>query len=294
MRGLVFSIDDAYVVPFKVLWRSLIRSNSIPKATRVFILHEDTLTERSVKEITRCISKDGFAASFVDATYKVPDDLPISKNDHVSKATFYRLFVASILPREISSAVYLDSDAIVIRSIRILFEMELTKPIAAVDHLSPEDGLRLWGDISGNYFQAGVLIIDLAAWRSFGYESVFANILSNNRSMIKWWDQCILNLAFKDNWQRLPVWFNVCAAVRNVIDAEIIESKGCYIHFDGSNKPWKTLSETPQSLRWYCAYEDTFGAPFDFTSIKQGLRKTIVINTKKAVARVVKKILRIS
>ena len=267
MRGLVFSIDDAYVMPFKVLWHSLIKTDSIPLNTPVFILHERSLSQGSIDELTNLIGNNGFACSFVDATPLLPGDLPIKDSDHVSKATFYRLYVASILPDNIKSVVYLDSDALVVRSIIALFYRELSAPVAAVDHLTPWNGLRLWGDISGSYFQAGVLIIDIDAWRKANYESVFWKILRDERSKIQCWDQCVLNIAFKDNWQRLPIWYNVSNRVRQLVDPERIDICGCFIHLDGAGKPWNSFSRKAHFLQWYEAYEQTFSSPFDVSAL---------------------------
>ena len=267
MRGLVFSIDDAYVVPFKVLWHSLIKTDSIPRKTPIFILHENSLSQRSIQDLTILISREAFDCLFVDASPLLPDNLPLKDGDHVSKATFYRLYVASILPESIKSVVYLDSDAIVIRSIRALFDLKLSAPVAAVDALSPCNALRTWGDISGSYFQAGVLIIDINSWREDNYEKVFEKILKYDRNKIKWWDQCILNLAFKDNWHRLPVWYNVCGSVRLIVDPEQIKLHARFLHLDGSEKPWKTFSRQSHFLQWYETYRQAFGSSFDVTDL---------------------------
>ena len=220
MRALVFSIDNAYVMPFKVLWHSLVLSDSIPGNTPVFILHDKDFSQYSIDELSFLIANNGFSCSFINASSFLPADLPIEDDDHVSLATFYRLYAARILPKDVKSAVYLDSDTLAVRSIRHLFQVELTSPVAAVDHLTQTDALRIWGDVSGCYFQAGVLVINIEAWRKNDYERDFELIIQNNRDRIKFWDQCILNIAFKDNWQRLPVWYNVCGMVRYYIDAK--------------------------------------------------------------------------
>ena len=68
MRGLVFSIDDAYVVPFKVLWHSLIKTDSIPRETPIFILHESSLSKKSIQDLTILIGREAFDCLFVDAS----------------------------------------------------------------------------------------------------------------------------------------------------------------------------------------------------------------------------------
>jgi lipopolysaccharide biosynthesis glycosyltransferase len=269
MRAIVFSIDDAYVMPFKVLWNSLMKTESIPAETPIFILHEDALSGDSICDLTAFFAKYHRGCVFLNAQEFVPGDVPLSH--HISKATYYRLFIASILPDTISSVVYLDSDAVVVRSVRGLFELNLTQPIAAADHFSPGNAFRLWGDQSGTYFQAGVLVIDLNAWRSLGYEEVFGSILRNESARILWWDQDVLNIAFRDQWQRLPVWFNVCNQVRTELDAETILSHARFVHLDGSVKPWKFCVGGSHASQWYEAYKQCFGHPFNKRAIQPSL-----------------------
>jgi len=280
MRALVFSIDDAYLLPFKVLWHSLMKTESVPVDTPVFILHEDTLCNDSICDLTVFFTKYGRVCVFLNAQDFVPDNVPLSH--HISKATYYRLFIASILPKNITSVVYLDSDAVVVRSVRDLFELELTNPLAAADHFSPGNAFRLWGEQSGTYFQAGVLVIDLNAWRTAGYEQVFALILRDEADRILWWDQDVLNIAFKDQWQRLPVWFNVCNQVRKELDEQLIQSNACFVHLDGSGKPWKFAGKTPHALQWYEAYAQCFGQPFNLRAIQRPLWHRLESGVKRS------------
>lgn len=266
MRALVFSIDDAYVIPFKVLWHSLMKTRSVPETVPIYVLHEQSLSKSSIHDLVQYFDKYQRKATFLNASACVPNDVPIS--GHISKATYYRLYLASIMPREVKSVLYIDSDAIVVRSISQLFILELTHHIAAVDHLSPENSFRLWGPTSGNYFQAGVLLIDLEAWRSEDYQKEFSKVLNNDRHRILWWDQDVLNIVFENNWQRLPVWFNVCHHVRKALEPEVVSSNVCFWHLDGYQKPWKYPSNLEPARQWYISYEEAFGRPFDISAIQ--------------------------
>jgi lipopolysaccharide biosynthesis glycosyltransferase len=259
MRALVFSIDDAFVMPFKVLWHSLVTTNSIPEATPVFVLHENTLSSESIDDCRAFLGNYGWSATFLNASEYLPDDLPISEKDHVSKATFYRLYVGSILPAEVTSLVYLDSDMLVIRSIAYLFEVQLTEPIAAVDHLYPSSEIRLWGACGGTYFQGGVLVIDLDWWRQRDLTSQFHDIIATSGDKIKWWDQDILNLAFRGHWQRLPIWYNFVRYVEAAVDDRAAREHVRLVHFDSSKKPWKVQSSRMFENEWHDAFRTLFG-----------------------------------
>ncbi|MGB5830367.1 MAG: glycosyltransferase family 8 protein [Thiohalocapsa sp.] len=245
MRALAFSLDDAYVMPFTVLFHSLIETDSLPDDIPIFVLHERSLSEPSKESIAKFLSRCGRSAQFIDACGYIPDDLPLSEDDHVSRATFFRLFVGSILPSEVTSLVYLDSDMVALRSVQILFALPLKAPLAAVDHLSHWNAVRLWGEQGGTYFQAGVLVIDLEVWRRQNVESRFISLMRHERNRIRWWDQDVLNLAFPDQWQRLEIWLNVVGMTFEVVSEKDAVESARILHFDGAQEPWFTDGGAP-------------------------------------------------
>lgn len=264
----VFSIDDAYVMPFQVFFHSLEATSSIPAGIPIFILHTGSLSSYSIQELKAFLSRTGRFASFVDATSLIPADLPIRPGDHVSPATFYRLFIAEILPAEIEQAVYLDADMLALRSIAPLFQEPVQGLVAAADHLAPSNQIRLWGERGGNYFQAGVLVIPLHSWREQGILQRFLEVMANEQEHIQWWDQDVLNIALRDRWQRLPIWCNVCEAVYKALPPPLIEAQAALIHYSGSRKPWNAYNPSPFTAHWDQGYEAAFGKPFDREALR--------------------------
>lgn len=264
----VFSIDDAYVMPFQVFFHSLEATGSIPATTSLFILHTAALSSSSIVLLQTFLGRYGRSASFVDAIALIPADLPIRPEDHVSPATFYRLFIAEILPAEIDQAVYLDSDMLALRSIVSLFDEPVQELVAAADHCCPGNEIRLWGEHGGTYFQAGVLVIPLQTWRQQEILQRFLDVMANDPERIQWWDQDVLNIALRDRWQRLPIWFNVCEAVHQILPLPLLEAKAALIHYSGSCKPWNAYSPSPFTAYWDQAYEAAFGKTFDREALR--------------------------
>lgn len=252
MSGLVFAVDDLYVLPLKVLWHSLYQTNSVPRGTKIYILHEEeSLSPKSLSELYRYFSIFGIKPEFIDMSSFVPQALPIGRHDHVTRSTFYRLYISSILPKELDSVVYLDIDTIVAKSIKPLFTSSLGNiPLAAADHLSVRDQLRVWGVAGGTYFNAGVLIINLNQWRAKDVEQIFAEILQKDRSRIRWWDQDVLNIAFQNQWGRIPIWFNANHIVNQAVGCEAVINHAHLIHYTGARKPWNTSNPAPHELIW--------------------------------------------
>lgn len=243
--------------PYKVLLFSLLKYNSIPYGTPIFILHDNTFNLSEFKLHLHNIDNfSNLKLYYIDVSSKLNISLPISSGDHVSIATYYRLFIASILPINIQSIIYLDSDMLCINSIDNLFELKIDQPIAAVDHFSSADEIRLHGNTGGKYFQAGVLIIDLEYWRKSNIEETFLRILAQHADKILWWDQDVLNIAFKNKWMPLELGYNATQSKilvkENWYSIEQFEIK--LIHYDGSNKPWTVNKNLPFHKKWHEEY----------------------------------------
>jgi lipopolysaccharide biosynthesis glycosyltransferase len=264
-RALVFSINDGYALPLLVLMRSLHSTDSVPHGLPVYILHGASLSPATMAVLDDCLHGFGHPTRFIDVSQVVPADLPIRPGDHVTPETFFRLYSTGLLPPDLDQAVYLDADLLAIREVRALFSATLTHPVAAVDHLSPADQLRVHGPGSGTYFQAGVLLLDLHRWRSMGIEARFREILKRDRDRIRWWDQDVLNIALENDWQRLPVWYNVTGAVLHHVPPDQVAANARLIHFAGSAKPWTSNHPHPYRDAWDEAYRLAFGAVYDRT-----------------------------
>jgi len=263
--AIVFCIDDLYVKPFQVFFHSLESTFSIPRGTRVFILHTESLSQVSIKTLESFLRNYGRHVTFLDASHLVPKDLPMSVGDHVSAATFFRLFIAEILPHDIDQAVYLDSDMLAIRSIAQLFEISVQGLVAAVDHCTPGNAIRLWGSKGGSYFQAGILIIPVQKWRDNLLANKFIEVMASQHKKIKWWDQDVLNIALQDNWHRLPIWYNITDPILRLLPLQEIADNAMLIHYNGSSKPWTTHNSSPFADQWFREYAAVFERPFDQT-----------------------------
>ena len=265
-----FSVDDSYVVPFQVFLHSLYLTSSIPLSCDIYILHSAQLSPASVNILRLFISGYGYRCHFCDVSALSLPNLPIDKRDHVAISTFYRLFVADLLPEGVDLVVYLDSDMIALRSISSLFALKFSGQslLAAVDHCEPREGLRLWGDSGGTYFQAGVLVVPLGLWRQRLLTEKFLDTIIYQRDKIRWHDQDVLNLVIGSNWMRLPVWLNVCHSHLPLLTLPDIEENASIIHFSGAHKPWNSYDSSPFNYCWDRVYFQLYGRSFDRRALK--------------------------
>jgi lipopolysaccharide biosynthesis glycosyltransferase len=189
---------------------------------------------------------------------EVPPDvvLPIGLYDHLTVDTYYRLFLESAFDDSVRRIVYLDSDLVVLGDLARLASVELGgKTVGAVTDFAIRrwdgprtcEALKSQAQATGRgYFNAGVLVIDLDAWRGRRVRDVACRFLNENLDRIHCWDQDALNQALADDWHGIdPRWNRMCYWDRPEFDdppfpSEVMASlaEPYVVHFTGRRKPW--------------------------------------------------------
>jgi lipopolysaccharide biosynthesis glycosyltransferase len=182
--------------------------------------------------------------------------LPIRDGDHVTVETYYRLFLAAAFSDDVDRLIYLDSDLVVLADLSQLMNLDLAgKTVGAVlDYHAPNWGtvtcLRETGCASTPYFNAGVLVIDLAAWRRRQVSQRALEFLAANQSTVQYWDQDALNFALKGDWLELdPRWNRTSSfweqrkAGSIPFEPEVAEAlmDPYIVHFASGRKPWQSF-----------------------------------------------------
>ena len=199
-------------------------------------------SQELVYKIRDSFKNDGYDVKLYPVDEEILTKFPIS--GHVSLATYYRLLIGELIPEKITKALYLDLDILVQADLSNLLTIELPgKAVVAAtknnNHL--EDVIRL--NLKGSwYFNAGVMLIDLARWRSMDVYNKAIMLVNSNRIKIVWWDQDILNCIFDGNvYEIQSKWNHQLSAFKNQKWFKYISAKPSIIHFTGSgkrNKPW--------------------------------------------------------
>lgn len=176
-------------------------------------------------------------------------NLPLNR-EWISIATYYRLFITEILPNDISKIIYLDSDIIVNKDIKELWNHDITGYIAGAieDENSIPNHKRLGLSNNHIYFNAGVLVLNLSKLRNFNLKNKSFEYLKKNINKIRMQDQDILNGVLENNTLMLPLKFNTNTTIfyqayknshnYSDIDATRAQNDNVIIHYTGSYKPW--------------------------------------------------------
>lgn len=125
-----------------------------------------------------------------------------------SKATWMKVFAPWELPDYVEKIVYLDSDTIVGKGFKHLYEFDLEDYAIGMvrDSLGNFNGKKNYG--TKEYYNAGVFLLNVFKWKDKRFIESFIECLRKSASQFSDNDQGILNYFFKDAIKLLPLRFN--------------------------------------------------------------------------------------
>ena len=180
---LLLTLDENYLLPCKVMLRSFFAANPSEKDVTVYLLHSAIPTEK-LQELADFCSGFGGSLKPIAVGTALFASAPTSKR--YPKEMYYRLLSPLILPQELERVLYLDPDMLIINPLRPLWELDLHgRTFAAASHTGLTEmaneinQVRL--DTEHEYFNSGVMLIDLAAARKL----VTAGMCSNASATTK-------------------------------------------------------------------------------------------------------------
>ncbi|MBC8093063.1 MAG: glycosyltransferase family 8 protein [Pseudonocardia sp.] len=262
LAPIVCGVDERYLHPLGALMRSLAAAHPGDRhRLRLIVLHRGLSAAAQAK-----IGEEGGTLGLLAVeTREIPDvarrRYPVS--GWVSEAVYLRLAAAEALPDE-QRALYLDVDTLVLRDLRPLLTLPLDgAPLAAVrDPQNPTVGMglalpncrRLGVPAGREYFNSGVMLLDLHACRRDGLFDRAHEFLAVYPGEVLLWDQDALNVATEDRWVRLPRRWNTFALSPLATEPEFVhyaepvmplaellcdEYLAAVLHYAGPAKPWQ-------------------------------------------------------
>jgi lipopolysaccharide biosynthesis glycosyltransferase len=245
----------AYVAHSAAMLHSLLAAHPSDEI-RIHYMHGPDIGDREERKLAGMVRSGGGEISFLRIADERIEGLPTV--GFTRKATWYRIFLPELLP-ELDRILYLDADLLVLDSLAPLWELDLTGNwVAAVtnvfqrNHVHRPARLGLAGPEV--YFNAGVLLMNLAELRRDGCSEAVRSYGVESASRLEWRDQDALNVVLGS--RRLPLHprWNCMNSVLlfpqsvDVFGADAVREARedpAIRHFEGPsvNKPWHLLCE---------------------------------------------------
>ena len=237
---LFFATDDNYLPFLSITLQSLWENSSHDYDYRVYVLHSGVRKDFE-KKILR-FSKPGFTVEFVDVTQPLKDiSAHLHMRDYYTCTTYFRVFIAGMFP-QYDKAIYLDCDTVILGDISALYNYELGKNLIAGapcegvnsfevyrEYVRTVDGLN-----PDYFFNAGVLLMNLKAFREEKFYEKFADLLQKYKfTLIQ--DEDYLNVLCQDRVLRLPRAWNKTPVGKDILPREELR----IVHYLMTWKPWR-------------------------------------------------------
>jgi lipopolysaccharide biosynthesis glycosyltransferase len=181
-------------------------------------------------------------------------------NGYSKEATLFRLGLDKLVPADCKRIIYLDTDIIVVRDVRELWEFDLGSDLVAavVDGFMPASAFadRWQLPSPARYFNAGVLLMDMERIAKLGILGDAMDFIVQNEGQLPYLDQDALNWAFWGRWRPLPPAWNVqyhmaLACVDSRAQVQEAGNRLAVAHYTGDQKPWRTDAYHPWAwLYW--------------------------------------------
>ena len=178
---------------------------------------------------------------------------------YITKEAYIRFWAQDLFPDR-SRVLYMDSDIIVAGPLEELWTTDLQgKTIGAVEIPNSSRPQQHGMPAGSLYFNSGVLLIDLDAWRRGDYTNRCVEFLRLHPEKAHDADQDILNLVLIGDWLPLDYKWNAInpffrpshelGLPQQVI--ERVRSEVRIIHYNGSSKPWVYLDNHPRQRDYF-------------------------------------------
>lgn len=256
---VVSSADERYVMPLTVMVRSVLENlkNAAPLNLYVF--------QDGISEASRSCAEDSWKPFPVRAHWITPDKSRIEgasggRGFAGPPAVYFRLFAGGLLPPEVKKAIYLDADVVVLGDLSALWNVDMNGHLALAvpDAYARAFHLGRMGriafseevhfDLQTSYFNAGVLVIDVAGWRREDVGERALRFVEDYTEGLTFYDQDALNCALQGRWGSLgPTWnfheLPDCLFLwdsRFYLGDDLLEATSSprIVHFIARAKPW--------------------------------------------------------
>lgn len=250
--NLLFSLNESYIPPLKVLLSSLF--NNHPEETfTIYLLHAG-ISEATLRSFTHFVEQQHHIVHIYECTdfFHKEDKLAITR--YYTLEMYLWMFAPYILPEEVERVLYLDPDIINMKQMADFYHQDFedhyfiaTNYKYKTKWIQPFNNLRLRKFHSEDYFNSGVVLMNVARLREVGNPQGIVDAIRENKSVLILPDQDIFNLLYDQfvleaDWRMYnmnpKVYEKLKVLFPHKYNEEWIEENVVFIHYCGKHKPW--------------------------------------------------------
>lgn len=287
---VVLAADDSFAIPLAVTILSALENLASGRKLRVYVL-DGGLSDASKQRLLNSWPRSRCQITWVDVDAAALAMAPIS--GHANRVNYYRVLTPMLLPPSVRRVIYLDADLLICRDLMDLWQSDLQNhlclavqdcaapcldaTVALANHdlcgrhlgaVTPVANYRQLGlDPCAAYFNSGVLMFDLAAWREADLPRRLLACLDQNKEHVRWWDQYALNVVLAGRWGHLDSRWNQQSHIfayptwsqspYDRVDFDTLRDDPYIVHFTTRYKPWLASCLHPRRKDFFACVDRT-------------------------------------
>lgn len=176
-----------------------------------FYIVDDGISDEKKEKLTGLIRDYGREVSFIEA----PDPSEALRFPFKSRYqmghSYVRMCIGSLLPESVERVLCLDSDTLVMGSLRGLWDLDIGNNILAgvTDCMNLSAYNRQFG-LTGDefYCNAGMFLVDLKKWRENHIEDEICEVIQSHNGNVFFFEQTLMNYACRGRIYQLHPRYN--------------------------------------------------------------------------------------
>lgn len=249
---IAMAFDDAFAGPSAATISSVLQHTT--ETVRFHVFHIG-LTERIRQNLDRVVARHPHGTiRFHSLEAASLAELHVS--GHISALSYARLVIPKLMEGACDRLLYLDGDVIARKSLSPLWQTDIAgHPFAAVENPPiHDDALRLHLPAGTPVYNAGVLLMNIAAWNAGDLSDRMVAYARQKASRLRFHDQDVLNALCAREVKPLPRRWNLQRATFAHPPARLgigwseygrLISDPAIVHYTTASKPWHESDRHP-------------------------------------------------
>lgn len=207
---VIFSSDDNYARHMGAAIRSLMAHNTDFGAINVYMIDNKISAGNKTRLEEVVTAFPNGHVIWIDFAAWL-SRLKLNLQWPISLSSYARLFVASMIPESVGRILYLDCDMIICDSLRTFWATDLQGAVigGVQDFVNDATKGAVGLEPTDPYYNAGMLLIDMDAWRKRGIEDACLSFIEAHEGRVTHHDQGVLNGVLRGSVYTLPVRYDL-------------------------------------------------------------------------------------
>lgn len=247
--NIAYHSSDSFTSVLAVSMVSIMENNKDADDITFYVL-EKQISEENKSKLDEMVTNYGRKLVFIPMPNMQEDyNLPIAQvRARWILDSYCRLFLGTILPKNIERVLYLDCDTLCNGNLGELWRMDLgDNYCAAVTDALGENYYKLFAMApTSRYCNSGMVLFDLKKWRDDNMENIVAQYVREHNGYVFFMEQSVMNIVLQDRITILHPQYNVYTLIAHLKYSDLKLLRHCERFY--TEKEYNEAKEDPRII----------------------------------------------